>query len=139
MKKRDVKLLKYVVLPALLVLFSAWVLSGMLRRTDPNVELARTTREAVKSALRAQKEAHMVQITGSVFRLTALVTGILGPLIVVYLIYRHEAGQEITAEEMLAVLEKEGLIRLLQDHKRELGEGRGHLLKGTGEEGEKEG
>ena len=60
----------------------------VFRARDPNVELARTTREAMEAAREAHEDAESVRRTSSALRTVALVVGVCAPLVVAYLIYR---------------------------------------------------
>ncbi|MCK4375334.1 MAG: hypothetical protein KAX19_08395 [Candidatus Brocadiae bacterium] len=129
MREKDVKLLEYVVLPALLGLFVLWVLSGLLRPREPNADLVRTVREAIEMARGAHQEAQFARKSASVFRLLAMVVGAAGPLIVAYLIFRIQSRSDTTPEQMLQLLQDENLINLTGDKRVELPQPRTHVLE----------
>ena len=129
MNERDAKLVKYILVPTLLALLVLWVLAGLFRTGDPNAELSRTTRQVVEAALNAQRSARRGMAWGSVFRIAGMVTGIVGPLVVAYLIYRTRSREEIRVEEMLDVLERHGLIELGGPERRELTAHENRLLE----------
>ncbi len=78
-------------------LVAAAVIAGMFllillcRPSDPNTELARTTREAVELAQGAQSGTESTALWAGRFRLLAVVAGVSVPLIMVYLIWRSSA------------------------------------------------
>ncbi len=139
MKERDEKLLKYVVLPILLGLFVLWVLAGLFRTGNPDAELARTTRRVVEAALDAQQSSRRGMAWGSVFRIAGMVVGIVGPLLLAYLIYRTRSREEIRVEEMLDVLERHGLIELGGPERRELAAHGNRLLRAPESDAEPDG
>ncbi len=112
MKKRDEDLVKYIVLPTLLALLVLWVLAGLFRAGDPDAELVQTTREVVQMALEAHRSVQRSRAFASVFRIIALIAGVVGPLVVGYLIYRVRSRAEVTPEEVLELLSARGWIDL---------------------------
>ncbi len=133
MNEKDVKPLKYVVVPVVLGLLVLWALAGLFRSRSPDADLAAATREAVEAALDAQDAANRRRTFGSVFRIAGLVVGVVGPLVVVFLIYRVRSREEIEPEEMLEVLESYGLIQIGGVRVNELSGGSGRLLDGPGD------
>ena len=131
MNEKDVKLLKYVVLPVILGLLTLWALAGLFRSRSPDAEFAVATRQAIEAALDAQYAANRRRTFGSVFRIAGLVAGVVGPLVVALLIYRVRSGEEIEPEEMLEVLESYGLIQIGGVRRGELSGGAGRLLDGS--------
>jgi hypothetical protein len=135
MNQTDAKLLKYLCLPILLVLLVLWILSGLFQTGQPDAELSRTVREVVREALAVQRTAHHSGLAGSIVRIVALVSGVLGPLVVAYLVHRSRAHSEVTADEVLEVLERHGLIDL--DGKNRLMESKGdRRLLGDAKDGQ---
>ena len=67
---------KYVILGLLGSLLALWLLGGIFRARDPNVELAKTARRAVKMAEGARREAEITRKASSVFRALVLVVGV---------------------------------------------------------------
>ena len=115
MSRKVVQFLVCAGLTLLAGLFSLWFIARLLRVGEPNAELARTTREVVEAALSAQESASRAHVAASVFRLVAVVVGVVGPLVAAYLIYRTRSKEELTAADILDVLERERLI----DHRRD--------------------
>lgn len=111
MNDKTLRLLRNVALLAGLSLFVLWALSGIFRAGQPNAELARTTREAVRMVQDWEHKRRWISGLTSVFRMLALVTGVAAPLAAVYLIFRHRSRSPITPEEFLEVLRQEGLIK----------------------------
>ena len=113
------RLVVYIVLSVLGSLAMLWMLSYVFRAGDPNVELVRTTREAIETAREARQEAEIIRRTSSALRILALAAGVATPLIVVYLICRLH-GSEPGAEDLLDVLKAENLLAPTQDRHRQL-------------------
>ena len=103
---------KYVLLGLCGSVLAMWVLGGIFRTRDPNVELAKTASRAVKMAEGARREAEITRKASSVFRSVALVVGISVPLIVAYLIYRLQVKEEPGAGEIIDVLGRERLVEM---------------------------
>ena len=114
------KLVVYIVLGVVGSLLALWALSSIFRAGDPNVELARTTREAMQIAEDAHRSAQAVGRTSSIVRILALVVGVTVPLIVALLVYVLQQRSEPRPEEVLRLLEKENLLDLTQNSPRKL-------------------
>ena len=114
------RLVVYIVLGVLGSLGMLWMLSYVFRAGDPNVELVRTTREAIETAREARQEAEITRRTSSALRILALAAGVVTPLIVVYLIYRLHAQSEPGAGDLLDVLKAENLLAPTRDPHRQL-------------------
>ena len=100
------------------------------------MELSRTVREVVKEALAVHRAARRTGLAGSAVRISALVTGVLGPLVLAYLVHRSRAHSEPTADEVLEVLQRHGLIDVESD-RRLLGSRKDRpLLAGAREDGQ---
>ena len=104
-------MLIYWVLAAAAALAGLWGLSRILRSGEPSAELTRATREALQMAREAREEAEDTRRTASALRVVALVAGVTAPLVIAYLIYRLRARQEPAFDEVLHVLEDEGLLQ----------------------------
>ena len=115
MSRKAVQLLACAALTLLAGLFSLWFVARLLRVGEPNAELARTTREVVEAALDAQQAVSRARVAASVFRLVAVVAGVVGPLVAAYLIYRTKSQEGATPADILDVLERERLIDLKRD------------------------
>jgi len=87
------------------------VLGNILFARGPNAELARTTREALRMAGDAHEDADAARRASSALRVLALAAGVCGPLAAAYLIYRLRMRAEPESAEVLAVLERERLLR----------------------------
>jgi len=111
MKTEARHMLIYWVLAVAVALGGLWVLSRIFRSGEPNSELSRATREALQMAREAQEDAEDTRRTASVLRIVALVAGVSAPLVVAYLVYRLRASQEPELNEILHVLEHEGLLQ----------------------------
>ena len=107
MKEDRERAVKYVLLGLCGSVLAIWVFGGIFRTSDPNVELAKTARKAVKIAEDARREAEITRKASSAFRSVALVGGIGVPLLVAYLIYRLQVKEEPSAGEIIGVLERE--------------------------------
>ena len=114
------RILAYIVLGVLGSLAMLWTLSYVFRSGDPNVELVRTTREAIETAREARQDAEITRRTSSALRVLALAAGVATPLIVVYLICRLHARSEPGAEDLLDVLKAENLLASTKDRHRQL-------------------
>ena len=104
------RVLVYIIIGVLGSVGMLWTLSYVFRAGDPNVELVRTTREAMETAREAREDAEITRRTSSALRILALMAGVVTPLIVVYLIYRLHARSEPGAEDLLDVLKSESLL-----------------------------
>ena len=105
---------------AALLLVALFLIRVLLSPVGPDAELARTAREAVRMAGNAHRQAEAASQKASALRALALVTGVLGPLALVYLIYRLRERSEPHAEEILELLQRENLIQCLPANPREL-------------------
>ena len=103
-------MLIYCVLAVGVALAGLWGLSRIFRSGEPSSELTRATREALQMAREAREEAEDARRTASALRIVALVAGVSAPLVVAYLVYRLRAHQEPALDEILHVLENEGLL-----------------------------
>jgi hypothetical protein len=128
MNEKDVKLLKYVALPVLLGLLALWAFVGLVRSRNPDAELALAARQAIHAALDAQTAANRIRSVGAGMRIAGLVVGIVGPLVIAFLIYRVRSAEEVEPEEMLEMMESYGLIELPVLEKPELSAGHDRLL-----------
>ena len=92
----------------LIVIIVALLLSAPLciPIIDPNVELARTARDAIGLADRAVSQDQSAVLWSGRFRLLAVVLGVSIPLIVVYLICRSTGEREIEAAEVIDAIER---------------------------------
>ena len=104
-------MLIYWVLAVVVALGGLWGLSRIFRSGEPSSELARATREALEMAREARQEAQDTRRTASALRVVALVVGATAPLVIAYLVYRLRARQEPELNEILHVLEREGLLQ----------------------------
>ncbi len=111
MKTEARHMLIYCVLAIAVILGGLWGLSRIFRAGEPSVELTQATREALQMAREAREEAEDTRRTASALRVVALVAGVSAPLVVAYLVYRLRARQEPELNEMLHVLEREGLLQ----------------------------
>ena len=94
------------------------------------MELSRTVREVVKDRVPYYASE------STAVRISALVTGVLGPLVLAYLVHRSRAHSEPTADEVLEVLQRHGLIDVESD-RRLLGSRKDRpLLAGAREDGQ---
>ena len=107
MKEDRERAVKYVLLGLCGSVIVLWMLAGIFSARDPNVELARTAREAVEMAEGARREAEITRKASSVFRVMALVVGISVPLVVAYLIYRLQSKEEPGVGQIIGVLGRE--------------------------------
>jgi len=103
--------LVYCVMAVAVALGGLWSLSRIFQSGEPSAELTRATREALHMAREAREEADDTRRTASALRIVALVAGVSAPLVIAYLIYRLRAHQEPALDEMLHVLEREGLLQ----------------------------
>jgi len=110
MKTRAREALICAALGAALAVAALWAMSHVLRTREPGAELARATREALRLAREARQDAEDARRVSSALRVLSLVAGVSVPLVVAYLIFRLSARAEPGAAEILAVLEKEGLL-----------------------------
>ena len=92
------------------ILLSLSLLVYLLRPPDPNAEMAETAREAVQMARDAREDAESARRRGYTVRVVALVVGVSVPLMVAYLIYRSSERSEPGLEDVLEVMEEEGLL-----------------------------
>jgi len=111
------RILAYIIVGVAGSLAMLWMLSYVFRAGDPNVELMRTTREAIEEA---REEAEITRRTSSALRVLALAAGVVAPLIVVYLVFRLHARAETGAEDLLDVFKSENLLPPTQDRHRQL-------------------
>jgi len=118
-RARD-RVLAYIIVGVAGSLAMLWMLSYVFRAGDPNVELMRTTREAIEEAREAREEAEITRRTSSALRVLALAAGVVAPLIVVYLVFRLHARAETGGEDLLDVLKGENLLPPTQDRHRQL-------------------
>ena len=132
MKEDARHVLLWLVLGIAVALCGLWGLGEIFRSGEPNAELARTTREALRMARQAGEDAEHARRTAGALRLAALAVGVAVPLLTVYLIFRLQARQETSVEEVLRVLEREGLLgdgldvrKALPGRKRLLAESKG--------------
>jgi len=95
------------------ILLSLSLLVYLLRPPDPNMGMAETAREAVQMAREAREDATSARQRGYTIRVIALVVGVSVPVVVAYLIFRSSERSELGPEEVLEVMEGEGL---LDDH-----------------------
>ena len=107
--------LVYMIVGILGSLAVLWALGAVIRTRDPNIELARTAREAMQIAEDAHRSAQAVRRTSSIVRILALVVGVTVPLIVALLVYVLQQRSEPRPEEVLRLLEKENLLDLTQN------------------------
>ena len=112
MKEDRERAVKYLVLGLCGSVLVIWMLAGIFSARDPNVELVKTAREAVKMAEGARREAEITRKASSVFRVVALVLGISVPLVVAYLIYRLQVKEEPGAGEIIDVLGRERPVEM---------------------------
>ena len=112
MREDRERAVKYLILGFLGSVLALWLFAGVFRARDPNVELAKTARKAVRMAEGARREADITRKASSVFRSVALVVGISVPLIVAYLIYRLQVKEEPGAGEIIDVLGRERLVEM---------------------------
>ena len=110
MKTRATDVLIYAAVAVAVAVVGLWGLSHVLRTREPSAELARATREALRMAREARRDAEDARRASSALRVLSLVVGVSVPLVVAYLIFRLKARAEPGAEEILAALEKEGLL-----------------------------
>jgi hypothetical protein len=94
----------YHVALALLGLFAAWKVAGLLQSRSAESELGRLAREALEMARESRGQG------GGGLALIALALGVAGPLLAAYLIHRLHAHEEAPPEEVLRHLDKEGLL-----------------------------
>ena len=113
-------MLLYCVLAIAVILGGLWSLSRIFRSGEPSAELTQATREALQMAREAREDAEDVRRTGSALRVVALVAGVSAPLVVAYLVYRLRAHQEPELNEILHVLENEGLLQDASDVRKRL-------------------
>ena len=97
-------------LVAALLVYVALSVLGPCRSPDPNVELARTAREAVAMARETQRDSERARRANNAMRVLALAAGVCVPLIVVYLVYKLRERSETPVEEVLDVLERHELL-----------------------------
>ncbi len=90
---------------ALVVVSGVVLLFTLCRPIDPNVELARTAREAVEMAREADSSMTAAVLWSGRFRLLAIVLGVSVPLVVVYLIWRSSTAAEPDAIDIFEQLE----------------------------------
>jgi len=109
MRKDSRRAMKYLLVGFCGSVLMLWTLGGIFRARDPNTELARTAREAIKMADDARKEAEMIRKTSSALRIMALAIGVTIPLIIAYLIYLQQLRREPAIDEMLELIEREKL------------------------------
>ncbi len=95
---------------AAVVIAGAFLLFLVCRPTDPNAELARTTREAVQLARDAQTSSESAALWAGRFRLLTVVVGVSAPLIVAYLIWRASAASELDPAEVIEAIEQDRLL-----------------------------
>ena len=110
MKEDARQVVLWCVLAVAIAICGLWGLGEIFRSGEPNAELARTTREALEMAREAGEDAEDTRRAAGALRLAALAVGVATPLLVAYLIYRLQARQETSVEEVLRVLEREGLL-----------------------------
>ena len=110
MKEDRERAVKYVLLGLCGSVLALWLFAGVFRARDPNVELAKTARKAVRMAEGARREADITRKASSVFRVVALVVGIGVPLVVAYLIYRLQVKEYLGAGEIIDVLGRDRLV-----------------------------
>ena len=96
------KMLAFIVL----LIGAAFLPFCVCRPIDPNVELARTTREAMEFARDAQSGTLSAILWTGRFRLLATALGVSAPLIVVLLLWRWSAHSEIDASEAFQIMEQ---------------------------------
>ena len=132
MRREAKQVLIFTTLSVAVAMGGLWILSIMLQWRDPSAELVRTTREALQTAREAREEAEDTRRAASALRVVALVVGVAAPLAAAYAIYRLTLQQEPAMDEVLQVLEREGLLpggraatRTLPGQKRLLVEWRG--------------
>ncbi|MFW6118827.1 MAG: hypothetical protein ACOC7S_00675 [Planctomycetota bacterium] len=133
MNDKALRVLRNLALAVALCLVTLWGLSGIFRTGQPNAELARTTREAIRMVRRWERERRRSEGLSSAFRMVALTVGIAAPLVTVYLIFRRRSDSELDPEEILEVLQREGLIDL--DEKKSLPHPAHHLLEESEDDG----
>lgn len=94
----------------MLPLVMVWVLSGIFRTRSPDAQIAQTASRAMDIAEEARADAKVARRASSGIRILALVMGVSAPLVVVYLMRRLREKSEPGLDEMIDVLQKEGLI-----------------------------
>jgi hypothetical protein len=87
-----------------------WMLSSIFHAGDPDAELLRTTREAIRIAREADSDRRRSENLAAVVRIVGLLAVVWAPLVLAYLVYRSGSREEITLAEALEVLEKENLL-----------------------------
>ena len=102
--------MKYLLLGVCGSILVFWIISSILARADPNEELVRTVRRSIEIAEGARRDAEIARRSSSALRTIALVIGVIGPLVLAYLIYRLQARKEPGIEEVLELMEREKLI-----------------------------
>ncbi len=129
MRKDEITRVAYVALAVLGGLLALWALSHIFRPGEPNVELARTVREAMELAREVQHGADAARRTSSALRVIALAAGVAVPFIAVYLIYHLRERSELGPGEVFRMLEKDRLLGSQQHEVRHLPQYRPRLLQ----------
>ena len=94
---------------ALVVVSGVILLFTLCRPIDPNVELARTAREAVELARDADASVTAAVLWNGRFRLLAIVLGVSIPMMVGYLIWRSAT---VTEPDPIDILEQMELLEV---------------------------
>ena len=110
MTEKDWSAIKYLLLGVCGAMAVFGVMSSILPKADPNAELVRTVRKSIEIAEGARRDADSARKTSSAFRIVALAIGVIGPLVLAYLIYRLQFRKEPGIEEVLDLMEREKLI-----------------------------